>query len=226
MTDTIDLLTKYQTWIYGGLGLAGLFYLWRVLAARQRLSRTPFGLEREAAFLQQNGALAMLVLLGALAASVYVTTHSIMPNLSLLWLPGGQTTPAPSATATPVTGRAVVVDSSGCQPKSVFLSQPEAQARITGAYEVRGTAAVPDLAYYKLELSGAGTNGEWRTLDVGKMDPTRAQEWPVVDGTLGFFDSSLYPSGEYAFRLIVYDAAGNAPPPCVVPVTIANVAGP
>lgn len=225
MIETIDLLTKYQTWIYSGLGVTALFYLWRVFAARQRLSRTPFGLEREAAFLQQNGALAMLVLLGSLAASVYVTTHSIVPNLSLL-LPGGPATAAPLPTTTPVTGGAVVVDASGCQPESVFLSKPEPNERISGAYEVRGTADIPNLAYYKLELSGAGTEGEWRTLDVGKLDPTRAEVWPVVNNTLGSFDSSLYHSGEYALRLIVYDAAGNAAPPCVVPVTIVNVAGP
>jgi hypothetical protein len=47
----------------------------------------------------------------------------------------------------------------------------------------------------------------------------------VISDTLGTFDSSLYLPGEYAFRLMVIDAAGNAPPPCVVPVTLVS-AGP
>jgi hypothetical protein len=227
VTDTIQLITRYQNWIYGGLGVAALFYLWRVLAARGRLSRTPFGLEREAAFLQQNSAFAMLVLLFALAGSAYVITHTILPNINF-FAPAGKATPASAVTATPVTGSSVVVDSSGCKAESVFLSKPGPHERIAGAFEVRGTAKIPDLAFYQLELSGAGTSGEWRTLDVGRQNPDPAiqQVWPVVNDVLGSFDSSLYPPGEYAFRLVALDAAGNSPPPCVVPVTIANVAAP
>src|SRR5207247_6293046 len=95
------------------------------------------------------------------------------------------------------------------------LTAPKSGAHIAGAYEVHGTANIPNLAFYKFEISGAGTNGEWLSLGVG----TKA----VVDGALGNFDATAREGGEYAFRLVVLDSDGHFPPPCVVTVTIAGI---
>lgn len=214
MKAAIELIAQYENWIYGGLGVVSLWYVWRLVQARMRLSATPFGLERESAYQLQNGALAMLFILAALAGAIYIGTHYILPNLDLLTA-GPPPTPAP-ATATPI-GNAVIVDSSGCLNPNVTLIQPEPNERIAGAFEAQGTANIPDFAFFKLELSGANTQGEWATVDVGSEI--------VISDTLGTFDSSLYFPGEYAFRLVVIDAAGNSPPPCVVPVTLVS-AGP
>ena len=61
-------------------------------------------------------------------------------------------------------------------------------------------------------------NGAWVPVFVGNQ--------PVVDGDLGRFDAGAYAPGEYAFRLMVLDAAGNSPPPCVVAVTLASLTAP
>lgn len=209
MKAAIELVAQYEMWIYGGLGGVSLLYLWRLIQARVRLRATPFGLERESAYQLQNGALAMLLILAALAGAVFINTHYILPNVDLLTV-GPSPTPAP-ATATPI-GNAVIVDSSGCENPNVTLIQPEPNDRIAGSFEAKGTANIPDFAFYKLELSGANTRGEWATVDVGSQI--------AISDTLGTFDSSLYLPGEYAFRLVVIDAAGNSPPPCVVPVTL------
>lgn len=215
MKVTLQLIAQYEMWIYGGLGLVSLLYLWRLIRARLRLSATPFGLERESAYQLQNGALAMLLILGALAGAVYINTHYILPNVDLLTA-GPPPTPAPP-TATPI-NNAVIVDSSGCENPNVTLIQPQPNERIAGSFEAKGTANIPDFAFYKLELSGANTQGEWATVDVGNTT--------AISETLGTFDSSLYLPGEYAFRLVVVDAAGNSPPPCVVPVTLVSPTGP
>jgi len=212
--DAIALIAQYETWIYGGLGLVALYYLGQLFRARVRLSATPFGLERESAYQLQNGAVAMLLTLAALAGAIYAGTHYILPNIDLLTT-GPPPTPAPP-TATPI-GNAVIVDSSGCQNENVTLIKPEPNARIAGSFEAKGTANIPDFAFYKLELSGANTQGEWATVDVGSA--------AKISDTLGTFDSGLYLPGEYAFRLVVVDAAGNSPPPCVVAVTLVS-AGP
>jgi hypothetical protein len=211
----IELIAQYETWIYGGLGVVSFLYLWRLIRARLRLSATPFGLERESAYQLQNGSLAMLFILAALAGAIYLGTHYILPNIDLLTA-GPPPTLAP-ATATPI-GNAVIVDSSGCENVNVTLLEPQPNERIAGSFEAKGTASIPDFAFYKLELSGANTQGEWATVDVGSES--------VISDTLGTFDSSLYLPGEYAFRLVVIDAAGNSPPPCVVAVTLASATGP
>lgn len=215
MKAVVELIAQYELWIYGGLGVVSLLYVWRLIQARLRLSATPFGLERESAYLLQNGALAMLFILAALAGAIYIGTHYILPNIDLLTA-GPPPTLAPP-TATPI-GNAVIVDSSGCENANVTLLEPQPNERIAGSFEAKGTASIPDFAFYKLELSGANTQGEWATVDVGSES--------VISDTLGTFDSSLYLPGEYAFRLVVIDAAGNSPPPCVVPVTLADVVGP
>jgi hypothetical protein len=212
MIAALELIVRYQYYILGGLGFVGLFFLLRFLRARGYLISTPFGLEREEALQRQNGALAVLTFLVALAVTVYLTERVILPELT-----GPQTTPTPQVTPSPspspvVDSGNVVVDSSGCDNPDATLTAPQTGDRIAGAFEVRGTANIPNLAFYKIELSGAGTGGEWLSLDVGTD--------PVLDSVLGSFDATARSSGDYAFRLVVVDNAGNSPPPCVVAVTL------
>lgn len=218
MTDVLALIVQYQTWIYLLIGLGVLFYgrvLWR---ARRRLGQTPFGLEREAATNQQNLALAMLTLLVILGLVVYLTHQVILPNLSSTGPASG--TPAPQATATPEASPDgfVAIDASGCKSDSVMLTEPQPDAVIAGSFEVRGTASIPNFAFYILEINGVGTEGQWV--------PVEVKTEPVIDGSLGTFDPSTYESGAYAFRLVVKDNAGDSPPPCMVPITLKSIASP
>ena len=218
MTDVLALIAQYQTWIYLLIGLGVLLYGRLLRRARQRLGQTPFGLEREAATGQQNRALAMLTLLIVLGGVIYLTDQVIVPNLGSARPASG--TPAPLATPTPEAGAGgpVVIDASGCKSDSVMLTEPQPDAIIAGSFEVRGTANIPNFAFYMLEINGAGTEGQWV--------PVEVKTEPVIDGPLGTFDASAYESGPYAFRLMVKDSAGNSPLPCMVPITLKSIASP
>jgi hypothetical protein len=218
MIPTLQLIVEFQYYILGGLGLVAVYFLVRLLRARGYLAVTPFGLEREEAFRRQNGALAMLTLLVILAVGVYLTERVILPEVA-----GPRGTPTPQFTPTPspspvAATNGVVVDSSGCENPNATLTAPRPDERIAGAFEVRGTANIDNFAFYKFEISGAGTGGEWLSLGVGTT--------PIVNDVLGRFDASARESGNYAFRLVVLDNAGQSPPPCVVAVTLISPGSP
>jgi len=85
-------------------------------------------------------------------------------------------------------------------------------AVLKGAVEIRGSANIDNFDYYKFEIKGEATSGEWRTI--------ATNDTPVADGSLGIWDTSALPAGAYTFRLVVVDKTGNYPEPCEVPVTI------
>ena len=228
MTEAVSFLDKYQLWIYGLLGVLAVIQLRAVWQARRLLNRSIFGLEKETALHKQNGALGMLLVLFALAGFVYMMSH-IDPNLGLVSatrLPSASATPHPSPTpffvratlAPGVTPPPLVVDSSGCANPNATLTQPQPHQTISGSFEVRGTANIPNFAFYKFEINGVQTNGAWVPLNVGNQ--------PVLNGLLGSFDSSPYEPSEYVFRLVVIDSAGNFPPPCEVVVTLVSLVTP
>jgi hypothetical protein len=215
MTQAVRLIASYQIQAFIAIGLLAVVYLGLYLRAHGRLSRTPFGLEREVLVKRQNRSLAMLTVLVILAVTVYLMNVVVVPQVDR-FQPTATALLEPTATASPVAAsQNIVVDSSGCENPNATLTAPKKGQRIAGAYEVHGTANIPNLAFYKFEISGAGTNGEWLSLGVG----TKA----VVDGALGTFDATAREPGNYAFRLVVLDSSGKFPPPCVVTVTIAGV---
>jgi hypothetical protein len=217
MTQVAHLIDQYQQQIFIGLGLLALIYAVLLVRANDRLARTPFGLEREVASKRRNNALAVLTLLVLVAVIIALSNSVIIPALSARQ---ATATPkqSPTASPSPVGGSDIVVDSSGCENPDATLTAPADGERIAAGFEVRGTANIANQAFYKYEISGAGTGGAWLSLGVGTD--------PVVDGVLGSFDASAREPGNYAFRLVVLNSAGNFPPPCVVTVTIVQTSGP
>jgi hypothetical protein len=215
MTDLALLLVQYQNHIFIGMAVVAGLALLVLARARSYLGRTPFGLERENALRRQNSALRLLTLLVLLALGIYLTDQFVLPGVLVPQVPLTPT-PQPTVTPSPIAVQSgIVVDSSGCENPNATLTAPVPGERIAGAFEVTGSANIANFAFYKFEISGVGTGGEWLSLDVGKD--------PVVEGVLGSFDSGAREPGEYAFRLVVLDNAGNFPPPCVVPITILGV---
>jgi hypothetical protein len=159
----------------------------------------------------------VFLLLLALGGSMFVFNRYIRlsleaapPTLS----PDLQPTVVPSPT--PILSDApIAVDSSGCRKDSVHITRPAPNEQFTGGYEVHGTANIPNFAFYRLDISSASTNGAWVTLKV--------ENAPVVNGVLGNIDTTPYEPGEYAFRLMVMDRAGNAAPPCVIVVNFGGL---
>lgn len=120
-------------------------------------------------------------------------------------------TPTPEATAT------AVPLPSNCPDPRVQINAPTAGQLISEVMGIQGTADIPDFDYYKFEISGPLTGGEWRT--IGDVMRT-----PVSNGVLGYWDASAVvrdAPGLYLFRLVVVDRTGNYPPPCVVQIRIA-----
>jgi hypothetical protein len=218
MTPLAHLIVEYQQQIYIGLGLLALICAALLVRANARLARTPFGLEREDAYKRRNRALAMLTLLVLLAVIIFLSNSIIIPALAARQ---ATATPPQSPTASPSpvsSSQDIVVDSSGCENPDATLTAPASGERIAAAFEVHGTANIANFAFYKFEISGTGTGGAWLSLGVGTE--------PVVAGKLGSFDASAREPGNYAFRLVVVDSAGNYPPPCIVTVTIVQASSP
>ena len=212
MSDVLDLITRYERWIYFAVGVVALLAARVWWAAAQRADLAPFGMEKQIARSQQAAAGFLFLLLLALAGSMFVFNRYIGPILEAAQAtlpPELQPTAIP--TATPIVSDApIVVDSRGCQKDSVNLTRPAPNETLTGGYAVQGTASLPNFAFYRLEISSAATNGAWATL--------RVENVPIINGPLGHIDTTPYQPGEYAFRLMVTDRAGQAAPPCVIVV--------
>ena len=223
MVEAIRWVAAYQKWVYGALAVGALLALWALWQAQRALRTAQFGLEREAVLGRRRRALLLVILAGSLGLSAYVVSTIIVPNLEYLTPPTA--TAASTATAVPSTtpvltgagpgtpAPTLAVNYEGCGNPLATLSAPASYERIVGTYEVQGTANIANFAFYKFEIAGDNTGGAWVPLRVGTT--------PVPGGTLGSFDASAYPAGDYAFRLVVMDTAGNSPLPCVVVVTFA-----
>ena len=97
------------------------------------------------------------------------------------------------------------------------LTCPQATVCITGIvtgrppwWLVSGSAAIPNLEYWKAELSADGQG--WALL--------YRSEAPVAAGQLIEFNTRTVPRGSYQLRLMAVDKTGNYGPPCVVALTV------
>jgi hypothetical protein len=227
MDEALLLIQAYQTWIYVVLAAAFVIYARNGLIWLRAYHRSEFGLERERArrAIARAGVMGVWVVLVAgltfLAANVLSPAvpaafrPTPLPTVSLLATPS---TPAPqeagpAATALPE----AALDSSGCLNPSATLTFPTNGSDLAGVVTVEGTADIANFAFYKyeyIELAGGSPapGAVWRAIS--------AWNTPVVDGELGPWDTTLVIPGEYAFRLVVTDTAGNAPLPCVQRVRV------
>jgi len=222
MDQALLLIQAYQSWIYLILGVALVLYLRSALGWWRAYRVAAFGLERERARrgLTRSGGMALWVVVVALLTFLTATVLSPavpaalrptpLPTVSLLATP---LTPVAegaglAATALP----AAALDESGCLNPQATLTYPEPDSELRGTVTIRGTASIPNFAFYKyeyIELAGGlpAPGVVWRAISAG----TEVK----VDDELGSWDTTLVTPGDYAFRLVVTDTAGNAPLPCV-----------
>lgn len=98
------------------------------------------------------------------------------------------------------------------------LSCPRDDVKITGIYvskrrgwwDVHGTAAIPNLWYWKAEISPDGQH--WNML--------YSSGSPVAGGLLVEFNTKTVQPGVYLLRLTAVDRTGNFPEPCTVKVEV------
>jgi LysM repeat protein len=100
-------------------------------------------------------------------------------------------------------------------PPWANITEPTVNAKLDGCgiAFIRGTAAIDNFWYYKLELGCGDWPAQWSL--IGELHYES-----VVNGYLGDLKTGALPEGVYQLRLVVVDNNGNYPEPCQVRVTI------
>ena len=144
-----------------------------------------------------------------LAAANCITHPDNITAGQILYIPPGSPVPPPSSTSTvPSAGNYGSFD---CGNPSWTITQPAAGTVLRGTFAVYGTAAHPQFSFYRLQISGSGTNdADFATLEV--------YQTPVINGELGTINTAAFAPGDYWLRLTVVDITGNYPPQCTVRV--------
>lgn len=131
--------------------------------------------------------------------------------------PADQILPTPTLTPTPV---GTIVPNApaavGCDTPNAQLQIPANGMIVFQPITVMGTAFADDFAFYKFELNGPSTFGNFATLPV---DGTQAV---TTLGELGQFVPSFYDPGTYQFRLIVFDTTNTPRGSCTVTIYISE----
>jgi LysM repeat protein len=117
---------------------------------------------------------------------------------------------APTATPTPTPTPQIAV----CLPKA-NITYPTVNATLDGwgTTFIKGTAAIDNFWFYKLEFGSGQLTAEWSVIE-------GLYYQPVVNGIIGFWNTGALPEGVYTLRLVVVDNTGNFPQPCQVRVNI------
>ncbi|MBS60558.1 MAG: hypothetical protein CL606_04535 [Anaerolineaceae bacterium] len=235
----IDFVESYEDLLYVCIGLAALWYLRVYLSASHKLRIGTYIVERETAIREKMWSLSIVIVLVGLIGLVYFGARRELPTVDTILLGSDQSddniimiTKVPTVTPDVVlllpgqpTQTGVSADNLvkqkntqvpmggvGCDNTNAVIYSPLPGAVLSGDVEVQGTADITDFAFYTLEISTVGDN--WLTV--------YTQDTPVTSGVLGNWNASVYQQGEYAFRLVVYNAAGAYSKPCLIPIFIGS----
>ncbi len=121
-------------------------------------------------------------------------------------------TPTPGETPSPSPTMVSPPPPLACSDPGVNITWPEVNARVEGVVEIRGTADIEDLWYYKIEFAVGANPSDWHWIGEGRN--------PVEGGVLLTWNTAGLSPGVYTLRLIVVDVTGNYPPPCQVQLYI------
>ena len=114
-------------------------------------------------------------------------------------------------------GRRVDQDASASLRLLIISDCPERMKRLkaalnVGEIEITGAANTTSFSFYKVEIARKN-EPLWLTIQAGRER--------VEDGTLvPLFDTTRLPVDDYVLQLVVVDLAGEALPPCRIPLRI------
>lgn len=229
MEETLVFIEENQTWIYILLVLAGLTYFRLTIVRFNAVQNTYFNLEREKARNTLIRSLLMLVLIAiGLLTTFFVGTFAgpavpisarptAVPTVSLLGAPDAtRDVEAGDLAATPIEGS--LDERVGCQNPNATIVSPQNEETVSGKVDIRGVAAIPGFAFYKIEIRSLSPNAIWRAI----VAVTEAVCEPGCANSdfLGTWDTTILTAGEYDMQLVVMDLAGNAPLPCLLRVRV------
>jgi hypothetical protein len=224
MTQFFRSLEIYQPLIYIGLILWGLFVVRSMVRHWLEWRNSVYGLEREFALQRLvRSTLFGMIVLGLMLAEFSVTTFIVptlpaldilpTPTLNLLVTPAVTLPPDAATQAAALPTQAAPSGMSGCVPNRIMLTSPLPGAVVSGIVELTGTADIPNLAFFKYEISLLGSN-VWATISAGDKI--------VKSDSLGVWDTTTLPNGDYFLQLVLIDNAGQTLEPCVIAVRVEN----
>jgi hypothetical protein len=220
MEEALLLISSLQGWIYVLLLLAGLVYLRLALKWQGEVRSSQFGLERERAGSKRSRAAGMLVLILAAAAATFVVSTFLAPQLPASLQPTAVPTISllePEAIRGSTSVPQLAPSEAGCLNESATITSPTSGEQVRGLLEVRGSADIPNFAFYKIEIRLSQPNSVWQVITAGTKT--------LLEDALGTWDTSLVENGVYLLQLVVTDTAGNAPLPCTIEIVVLPEAG-
>ncbi|MBN1563839.1 MAG: hypothetical protein JXA10_08365 [Anaerolineae bacterium] len=226
-----------------------LFMALRLRGARRELSMSQFTLEREHALVKQANAITFGGLMIEFLIAIWAIANVMAPTIDDIQAgdqAGGvppmerfvTSTPAPNPpvalgvdgaidtgpdlfaspvpTVTPVgTIMPDAPDIVGCANDAAWIHVPGNGQLLFEATTVLGTASVSDFAFYRFEIKQAVTGAEFAP--IGGDKPV-----PVVNGPLGEILPFSLPTGEYRFRLVVFDNTQTLRASCEITIHISE----
>lgn len=235
MGEALSFFRTYEIWIYLLLGIVGLVYLRKFALAWQELQGAAFGLERESAQGRLNQAAGMLIFVLALVMAEFTLVSFILPSTAAvvplftptLNLLSSPTTTLPAAavevgggdnaaTATQLPLAPLAESESQCIAGQIAITSPTNGSEVNGIVDVVGSANIPNFGFYKLEMRRPGEQS-WLTILAGNEIKQEA--------TLGSWNTTLIPAGDYQLGLVVVDNQGIAQPACIIQIRVGTALG-
>lgn len=229
--------------LYGAVALLLGITLGQVARAYRRFARAFFRVEREMAWMEVLGGLARAAFLAVLGLGLWLLVGpgplvprpvptpiptpaapahpsptpfplpQPTPSPPPLRLPGP--TPSPSPSPSPAPSPSPTPARAGCPDPNAQVEAPLPGAVISTTVTMLGTATHPAFQFYKVEINGPYTGGQWVTLGEVVREPVR-------HGSLWTFDPRPFMAqpGRYRLRVVVVDTAAQEVASCEVPVVI------
>ncbi len=130
--------------------------------------------------------------------------------------PANSIQPTPTLTPTPVGTIVPNAPPAQCDSPDVQLQIPANGMIVFEPIAVVGVATADNFAFYRFELKGESTSGNFATIGVDGTQPM-----PQL-GQLGQFVPSFYTPGEYQFRVSVFDTTSALRASCTVTIYISE----
>jgi hypothetical protein len=130
--------------------------------------------------------------------------------------PAQQIQPTPTLTPTPVGTIVANAPPAQCGSPDVQLQIPANGMIVFEPIAVVGMANTENFAFYRFELKGESTSGNFASIGVDGTQPM-----PQL-GELGQFVPSFYTPGEYQFRVSVFDTTSALRGSCTVTIYISE----
>lgn len=141
-------------------------------------------------------------------------TLDVAPTVTLRSSIDAQTQPddrETETTGTPTPDSRPIVDFNSCEP-NISISAPPSGSTTSGSITFFGRATGDNFGYFDLEAFGPSTEDSWISLTDGGVSE------PIFDGILTTVDVSEWLSGEYVFRLVVFEPEESEIGSCAVQV--------